>query len=299
MSHDLLRMRDSTLTARRRAIERVVDTMQRRLSEPMTLREMARVALMSPYHFNRMFRAMTRVPPCRFLTALRIEAAKRLLLETDMSVTSICFEVGYESLGSFITRFSQQVGASPRALRRLAGEAAARANRGETDAESGCPGRPERVDESAVRGRIVAAEDHPGLVFFGLFAEDAPHGRPIRCGYRQGPGEFSLSPVPDGQWHLFAVSFPDAINPTEYLLPDMREMFVAEGPVPIRVAGGCCDEWSELILHRAQLTDPPILVALTPFLTREHTQANGPGSWGLAARRHGRAAAQAVSENIY
>jgi helix-turn-helix protein len=51
---------------------------------------------------------------------LRLDAAKRLLLTTSLSVTDICFEVGYSSLGSFTTRFTQLVGLPPHQLRQVA-----------------------------------------------------------------------------------------------------------------------------------------------------------------------------------
>ena len=86
------------------------------------LDEMARIAYLSPFYFNRIFRQLTGVPPRRFHTALRIDAAKRLLLTTDLSVTEMCLEVGYQSLGTFTTHFHELVGVSPRALRRLASE---------------------------------------------------------------------------------------------------------------------------------------------------------------------------------
>ena len=263
--------RELTLSARRRAIERVVDAMRQRLGEPMALQQMARIALMSPYHFNRVFHAMTGIPPCRFLTALRIEAAKRLLLRTRMSVTSVCFEVGYESLGSFITRFSQQVGTSPRALRRLAWDSANQPVLrdwflGTNDSEN-----PGYREGGAVRGQVVSSDGVPtGMVFVGLFAENAPHGQPIRCSCRRGPGEFSLGPVPDGEWYLFAASFPEATGSSDYLLPDACELGVAKGLGPVRVSDGCCDTWFELTLRRVRPTDPPILVALSSSLAREH-----------------------------
>ena len=238
MLRELQKPRDSTVAARRRAVDRVVHAMQQCLSEPMTLREMARIALMSPFHFDRVFHATTGVSPRLFRAALRIEAAKRLLLETQMSVTSICFEVGYESLGSFISRFSKQVGASPRVLRRMASEAAARAIPEAANREVHRPEWPPFADEGMVRGRIVADEDRPGLVFVGLFAEDVPHVPPIRCGCRRGPGEFRLGPVPDGRWHLLAASFPCTNDPTDYLLPDMADLFVARGREPVSVVGG-------------------------------------------------------------
>ena len=52
---------------------------------------------------------------------MRIDRAKRLLVESELSVTDICFTVGYESLGTFSTHFSARVGVSPREYRRRHG----------------------------------------------------------------------------------------------------------------------------------------------------------------------------------
>jgi transcriptional regulator GlxA family with amidase domain len=99
-----------TTDLHRIAAERVVREMRQRLGDSLTLDEMAEIAMMSPYHFNRVFRRLTGIPPSQFLGALRLEAAKRLLLTSERSVTEICFEVGYNSLGTFTTRFNQLVG---------------------------------------------------------------------------------------------------------------------------------------------------------------------------------------------
>src|SRR6476619_1111248 len=79
---------------------------------------MGGTAYLSRFHFNRVCREITGLPPVRFHTALRIAAAKRLLLTTDMSVTEVSLEVGYQSLGTFTTHFHELVGVSPRTLRR-------------------------------------------------------------------------------------------------------------------------------------------------------------------------------------
>ena len=98
--------RPDTADLHARAVQRVISTFRERLDEDITLEEMASVAYMSRYHFNRTFRQVTGLPPCRFLTKLRGEAATQMLLNTDNSVTDICLEVGYTSLGTFVRRFS-------------------------------------------------------------------------------------------------------------------------------------------------------------------------------------------------
>jgi len=102
-----------TVKLREDAVRRVVLAMHERLGEDLCLTEMAEVASMSVYHFARIFREQTGVPPATYLAALRLTEAKRLLLETPLSVADICFKVGYNSIGTFTSRFTQVVGMSP------------------------------------------------------------------------------------------------------------------------------------------------------------------------------------------
>lgn len=83
----------------------------------ITLEEAANEAAMSPFHFQRMFKRAFGESPHDFVTRLRIERAQALL-RGGMTVTEVCFEVGYESLGSFSTMFARQVGCAPSEFRR-------------------------------------------------------------------------------------------------------------------------------------------------------------------------------------
>ncbi|MDA0179443.1 helix-turn-helix transcriptional regulator [Solirubrobacter phytolaccae] len=93
------------------------DTMDRDYAEPLDVPALARVALMSPGHFSRSFRAAYGETPHSYLMTRRIERAKALLRRGDLSVTEICFEVGCTSLGSFSSRFTELVGETPSAYR--------------------------------------------------------------------------------------------------------------------------------------------------------------------------------------
>ncbi len=101
------------------AVERVIAAMHRHEDGALYLHTMAEMANLSPYHFARTFREVTGIPPGEFLTAVRLERAKRLLLGTEIGVAEVCFEVGYESVGTFATRFKDLVGLSPGRMRRL------------------------------------------------------------------------------------------------------------------------------------------------------------------------------------
>jgi AraC-like DNA-binding protein len=98
-------------------LRRAKDLMDRAYVEDLDLAAVARAAGCSRYHFLRAFHAAYGETPGRYLTRRRIERAKDLLRATNLTVTEICCLVGFSSLGSFSTRFSELVGVSPSAYR--------------------------------------------------------------------------------------------------------------------------------------------------------------------------------------
>jgi AraC-like DNA-binding protein len=102
------------------ALRRVKDRIDRDYAEPLDVEALARAAHMSAGHLSRRFRAAFGESPYSYLMTRRIERAMALLRLDEMSVTDVCFAVGYGSLGTFTTRFSELVGMSPGAYRRAA-----------------------------------------------------------------------------------------------------------------------------------------------------------------------------------
>jgi AraC-like DNA-binding protein len=96
---------------------RTRDAMARNYAEPLDVAAPARIAHVSPAHFIRTFRATFGETPHRYLQRRRVERAKFLLRETDRSVTDICFDVGFSSLGTFSRTFREIVGESPSSYR--------------------------------------------------------------------------------------------------------------------------------------------------------------------------------------
>jgi AraC-like DNA-binding protein len=94
-------------------LRRARDLADRRYDEPLDLDELASSAGVSKYHFLRCFAATYGKTPAVYLTERRIERAQDLLRATNLTVTEVCFLVGYSSLGSFSSKFRQLVGASP------------------------------------------------------------------------------------------------------------------------------------------------------------------------------------------
>jgi len=80
---------------------------------PLDLEQISRAACLSRFHFLRLFRTAFNKTPHQYLTERRIEKAKELLSSSRLTVTDVCFEVGFESLGSFSSLFHKHVGHPP------------------------------------------------------------------------------------------------------------------------------------------------------------------------------------------
>lgn len=97
----------------RRAIEFMSDNCGRELS----LAEIAGAAYLSEFHFARLFKKITGATPHAYLASLRIERARRLLAESDLSIADVGAEVGYTSQSHFTKIFREATGMTPKAFR--------------------------------------------------------------------------------------------------------------------------------------------------------------------------------------
>ena len=101
-------------------LRRVRDRIDREYAQPLDVEALARGVHMSAGHLSREFRQAYGESPYGYLMTRRIERAMALLRRGDLGVTDVCFAVGYSSLGTFSTRFTELVGVPPRTYRRLA-----------------------------------------------------------------------------------------------------------------------------------------------------------------------------------
>lgn len=108
------------------ALRRARDLTDRDFGQPLTLEAMAQAANYSKFHFSRAFLAAYGETPMAYLTRRRIERAKDLLRAANLTVTEVCFVVGFQSLGSFSWRFRKLVGVSPAEYRQRALEGGVR-----------------------------------------------------------------------------------------------------------------------------------------------------------------------------
>ena len=79
----------------------------------LPLAEMAQIAFLSPHHFLRSFKLAFGVTPHQYIISLRLDAARHSLITCERTVSEICSEVGFESLGSFSWLFKKHYGLSP------------------------------------------------------------------------------------------------------------------------------------------------------------------------------------------
>jgi AraC-like DNA-binding protein len=100
-----------------RRLCRARDRMDREYAQRLDVAALAQTAMMSTAHFSRRFREAYSETPYSYLMTRRIERAKALLRRGDLSVTDVCVEVGWTSLGSFSARFAELVGESPSSYR--------------------------------------------------------------------------------------------------------------------------------------------------------------------------------------
>ena len=250
--------RQLTLASHMEAVERAIQVMHNHMHEALTLEDLASVAYLSPSRFKHVFRHLIGIPPGEFLSALRLQTARRLLLTTPLSVTDICFEVGYSSTGSFTSRFTHLVGLPPRLLRQRArafeppsGEPAGRP----LTAFSDTPGK------RALLGQISAPATFRGTIYVGLFAGPVPQGRPVRCTKISSPGWYLLHNVPDGIYHLRAAAFPTATDLQSCLLPG-EKLLLGNNASPLVIRQGRVSGDTNLVLHSPRLTDPPLVMGL-------------------------------------
>jgi len=114
MARDLHRGRRSPI------VERAKEHIRKNFAEKITLSQLARAAFSSPCHLSRTFKAEEGVSFVDFLNSVRVEEAKKLLADPDMSVTDVCFAVGFGSLNQFERIFKKAAGLTPSAFHRPA-----------------------------------------------------------------------------------------------------------------------------------------------------------------------------------
>jgi AraC-like DNA-binding protein len=262
------------------AVERAIACIWERYEEQLSLADIAESAKLSRFHFSRTFKECTGVSPFRFLSAVRMYHAKRMLATTPVKVTDTAFAVGYNSLGSFTNHFTNSVGLSPSRFRRLG-----------QDGRFEPPDMPRTPSRQGCRlsGHIIVPPDCArARVYLGVFSSPIMECRPVVAGFVDvtapaRPAAYRLPAcVPEGTWYIHAVAVVDSLDPEPWtrrtvLVNDLQQVRASDsGTLGL-----------DITLRPRRKMDLPILLALRDL-------EPGPAAGADADARHG--AEQAASE---
>lgn len=235
---------------------------QEHIFDPLSLEEIAKEVGYSPYHFTRIFKAHMGIPLFYYVSSLRLQKAKDLLLHTDLTIRDIALEVGHQSLGTFTTRFTQKVGVSPAAFRQTAADAEKALETikrlGEEESGNGTAG-----EQCSIFGTTETEIPYQGIALIGLFPKPIPEGIPLYGTLVRLPGGFCISAVKPGVYYLMATSVSWGMQAESILLT--QKTLRTRNHQPLEVSPGKKIEPLKVTFYLPQLDDPPILVSL-PFL---------------------------------
>ncbi|GIP41112.1 AraC family transcriptional regulator [Paenibacillus sp. J31TS4] len=250
-------------------IDAVVSYIHDHLYDPLPLARLAEYAAYSPYHFTRIFKERIGLSPQYYISSLRLQRAKDLLLRTDMTIRDIGLEVGQQSLGTFTTRFTERVGMTPSHFRHSASLADShfRSLQRLSDWRESPGYFLSRL--ARVEGTVRADVPFDGFVLIGLFPKPIPEGFPLYGTLLSSLGSFCFADVQPGTYYLMATSVSWSMNVYDMLLP--HTTLRTRSHDPIVVAPNRPVPPQEVTLYPPRLDDPPILISL-PLLMRNFLQ---------------------------
>jgi AraC-like DNA-binding protein len=252
-------VRESTTRLHYESVKRAIAAMRGQMGQPMSLRSLAKIGFASPYHFTRTFRSVTGLPPLHFLSALRLDAARDLLLHTRSKVIDICYDVGYSSVGTFTRRFTGSFGVSPRQFRALAQSP----RHSIRDHKSFPPPHARLAAGPGFSGRVIVPDGFKGIVCLGLFSAPIPQSKPLACTIAAPNGDYHMHGVPQGKSFLFALGMELPIQARDCFCHDS---VLRAGGQAIRVSEDDVTGDTDLVLRTPLPTDPPILVFLADLM---------------------------------
>lgn len=247
------------MTDRHSEIDEVIRYIHENIYGPLSLSQLAEYAAYSPYHFTRIFKERIGISPLYYVSSLRLQKAKDMLLSTNLKVRDIGMEVGQQSLGTFTTRFTERVGVTPVQFRNSPSQVENHLKSLQNFHEWSFP--PKMVDQHArVEGSIQTEYPFEGVILIGLFSKSIPEGLPQYGTLLSSVGDFCFSGVKPGIYYLMATAVSWEMQTNDILLP--HTTLRARLKKPIIVDPHLYVLQQHLTLHRPRLDDPPILVSL-------------------------------------
>jgi AraC family transcriptional regulator len=244
------------------AVMRAVELMRAEPARPHQLRHLARAGRYSPFHFHRIFREVTRLTPAVYLAAVRMAHARRLLVQTNLTVGQVSREVAYQSLGAFTNQFGRLAGVSPLRFRNLMGTMRQVTVGAVVPAQGGIPldqhpghpaGEPGRQPTVTLIGSIPG----PSLVMAGLMPAGSLGTGPRWRMFPTGVTPLWLpAPPRDGAYSAFVVVVPAYACLVDTFVDHTPGSYLI-GTADVRYPAGV--EHIEVELRQPRRTDPPVL----------------------------------------
>lgn len=239
-------------------VERAACFLAANLGAPVRLDDVADHVGYSPFHLARSFERHIGMPPGRFLAAHRFQEAKRLLLQGDGRVIDVCHAAGFSAPGTFATRFTELVGATPTGFRRL------------PDLLTASPPRPVVVPgpggAGEVQGAVGCTDAASALVgpepavYVGLFARRAARGAPIAGAMLPGAASYRFTRVPAGTYYVLAAALAAGVPICDQLVPSRT--VAGSAPEPVVVGPGASVHRRDVVVDALPPWSSPVLVAL-------------------------------------
>ncbi|GGD58154.1 helix-turn-helix transcriptional regulator [Paenibacillus nasutitermitis] len=254
-------------------IDEVIKYIHQNIYDPLPLSALAGHAAYSPYHFARLFKERMGLSPLYYVSALRLQKAKDLLLRTNMSIRDVGLEIGQQSLGTFTTRFTEKVGMTPSEFRNsepLADHHFHSLQRlGQWNADFPANGRQDQIS-----GTVHAEVPFEGIILIGLFAKPIPEGLPLYGTLLSSLGDFCFTDVKPGIYYLMATSVSWGMKAADFMLTETTLRTRSRNP--LFVGPHSIVPHQQVMLHEPRLDDPPILISL-PVLMNNFLSKVLPG----------------------
>lgn len=258
-----LNMNDS----QQHAVEQAIAYMKEHLDEEITSEQLADLVGYSPYHFTRLFKRVTGISPRQYLSALRIESSKHELLHTKSPslLNNVLPATGFQSIGSFHTRFKQFVGLSPKKFQNEANSLTSHMDEWEHKklALSSSTDTP-----PVIRCEIVTPPSFRGIIFAGLFPRPIPDQRPIvGTAINQNSRCCIFTRIPSGTYYVLVAGIAWSLNPRDYFLLNHSLRGIYENTITVTEA---TDLNISITLREPLPQDPPIVINLPQLLFEQN-----------------------------
>jgi AraC family transcriptional regulator len=253
------------VTVQDSAIDEVIEYIHHHIDEPLPLSQLARHVAYSQYHFTRIFKEGIGLSPLYYVSSLRLQKAKELLLRTNLSVRDIALEIGQQSLGTFTTRFTERIGVTPSDFRNSMLQADNHLR--SLQKFNQWPVSILTTDQNAsVQGTVQSAIPFEGVILVGLFPKPIPEGLPLYGTILSSPGDFCMTDVKPGTYYLMATSVPWGMQAMDFLLPHTTLRNRSKEPIIVDPYSSVPHQ--QVSLHPPRPDDPPILISLPLLMNR-------------------------------